>query len=123
MCAGFCQHKFLYPEETRGEMGALPCPPWKFNVGEYLFLRAEEAKLVKRADWDDEQATHLKWHGGFRHTRESMENANATVKERVTRGDFGAPKQSCDAGGCGCKTGTSCAPEVSVMAHPTASCG
>lgn len=123
MCAGFCQHKFLYPEETRGEMGALPCPPWKFNVGEYLFLRAEEAKLVKRADWDDEQATHLKWHGGFRHTRDSMEGANATVKERVTRGDFGAPKQSCDAGGCGCKTGTSCAPEVSVMAHPTASCG
>lgn len=120
LCSGFCEHKFLFPEETRGEMGALPCPPWKFNVAEYLFLRAEEAQLVRADDWDETQATHLKWHAGFRHTRESMLQAHERVVEKVASGDYRKPATSCGSG-CGC------AQQASVVTgsetHPTAGCG
>lgn len=54
MCTGFCAYKFVHPEKTRGEAGSLPCPSWKFNFNERIFLRAEKMGFVRREDIADQ---------------------------------------------------------------------
>ncbi|SVD18243.1 uncharacterized protein METZ01_LOCUS371097, partial [marine metagenome] len=52
-CAGACAYKFVHNDKLRGEAAALPCPSWKYNINERLFLRAEKLGMVKKEDWDD----------------------------------------------------------------------
>ena len=78
-CAGACAFKFVHAERTLGEGGSLPCPSWKFNMAERLFLRAEKMGLVKAEDWikgvgDDHPQTT-----GQRHTFELMQKARQRV--------------------------------------------
>lgn len=54
ICTGFCGYKFVHPDKTRGEAGSLPCPSWKFNFNERIFLRAEKMGLVRRDEIADE---------------------------------------------------------------------
>ena len=51
-CAGACAFKFVHPDQTHGEGGSLPCPSWKFNMAERLFLRAEKMGFVQSDEWD-----------------------------------------------------------------------
>ncbi|MEM1314595.1 MAG: SPASM domain-containing protein [Pseudomonadota bacterium] len=51
-CAGACAFKFVHPDQTQGEGGALPCPSWKFNLAERMFLRAEKLGVVTADEWD-----------------------------------------------------------------------
>ena len=51
-CSGACAYKFIHPDHTHGEAGALPCPSWKFNIAERLFLRAEKQGIVRSDEWD-----------------------------------------------------------------------
>ncbi len=51
-CAGACAFKFVHADQTHGEAGALPCPSWKFNLAERLFLRAEKMGVVAVDEWD-----------------------------------------------------------------------
>ncbi|PKK91083.1 MAG: radical SAM/SPASM domain protein maturase [Candidatus Wallbacteria bacterium HGW-Wallbacteria-1] len=55
-CCGFCGYKSLYSERTQGEAAAMPCPGWKNNIGERLFLRAEAMGVVTNEDWLPESA-------------------------------------------------------------------
>ena len=52
-CVGFCAYKHLFTNLTRGEAASVPCPSWKFNLHERLFLRAEKKGVVTRDTWDD----------------------------------------------------------------------
>ncbi|UUL84025.1 radical SAM/SPASM domain-containing protein [Sphingomonas qomolangmaensis] len=52
MCAGACAFKTVHSDQQSGE-SSLPCPSWKFNVAERMFLRAEQKGLVTRGDWID----------------------------------------------------------------------
>jgi uncharacterized protein len=45
-CVGFCAYKFLYRDSTMGEAASLPCPSWKYNIKERLFLRAEKLGFI-----------------------------------------------------------------------------
>jgi uncharacterized protein len=54
-CAGSCAHKFVNPDQTRGEAGSLPCPSWKYNIAERLILLAERSGAISRQDYDPEQ--------------------------------------------------------------------
>jgi uncharacterized protein len=51
-CAGSCAHKFLNPEQTLGEAGALPCPSWKYNINERLLLMAEQRGAISANDYE-----------------------------------------------------------------------
>jgi uncharacterized protein len=53
-CVGFCAYKHLHNNLTRGEAASVPCPSWKFNINERLFLRAEKKGVVTRDLWDEE---------------------------------------------------------------------
>lgn len=55
-CAGACSYKFVHNEKLRGEQAALPCPSWKYNINERLFLRAEKLGMVKSEDWDQQSS-------------------------------------------------------------------
>jgi uncharacterized protein len=55
-CAGSCAHKFLNPDQTRGEAGSLPCPSWKYNINERLLLMAERSGAITADDYEPEQA-------------------------------------------------------------------
>jgi uncharacterized protein len=50
-CAGFCGYKTIYGEHTQGEAAASPCPGWKNNIAQRLFLKAEKMGVVKPKDW------------------------------------------------------------------------
>lgn len=50
-CSGFCAYKTLYSDRTQGEAAVQPCPGWKNNIAERLFLRAEKLGFVNREDW------------------------------------------------------------------------
>ncbi len=52
-CVGFCAYKHLFGNLARGEMATVPCPSWKFNINERLFLRAEKKGVVTRDLWDE----------------------------------------------------------------------
>ncbi len=52
-CVGFCAYKHLFNDLTRGEAASVPCPSWKFNLNERLFLRAEKKGAVTRDMWDE----------------------------------------------------------------------
>lgn len=52
-CMGFCSYKHLHREMTLGEAGSIPCPSWKYNLNERLFLRAKARGFVSAADWDE----------------------------------------------------------------------
>lgn len=78
VCAGACAYKFIHADRTLGEGGALPCPSWKFNMAERLFLRAEKMGLVKREDWCDGEVTQQAT-TGRRHTFDSMVEARFVV--------------------------------------------
>ncbi|HXZ02407.1 MAG TPA: TIGR04463 family radical SAM/SPASM RiPP maturase [Stellaceae bacterium] len=54
-CAGSCAHKFLNPDQTLGEAGALPCPSWKYNINERLLLTAERSGAITADDYQSEQ--------------------------------------------------------------------
>jgi uncharacterized protein len=54
-CAGSCAHKFVNPEQTRGEGGSLPCPSWKYNINERLVLTAERRGAIGADDYDADQ--------------------------------------------------------------------
>lgn len=51
-CAGSCAHKFVNPEQTRGEGASLPCPSWKYNINERLVLMAERRGEIRMEDYD-----------------------------------------------------------------------
>ena len=51
-CAGSCSYKYIHTEDLKGEAAALPCPSWKYNINEKLFLRAVTQGLVKPEEWD-----------------------------------------------------------------------
>lgn len=52
MCAGACAFKTVHSDQQSGE-AALPCPSWKFNIAEKMFLRAVQQGVVSREDWID----------------------------------------------------------------------
>jgi uncharacterized protein len=54
-CAGSCAHKFLNPEQTRGESASLPCPSWKYNIKERLVMMAEHRGAISAGDYDTDQ--------------------------------------------------------------------
>lgn len=79
MCAGACAFKTVHSEQQSGE-AALPCPSWKFNIAERMFLRAEQKGIVERADWIEgvsgtTRANHRIT--GERHSFESVAQASA----------------------------------------------
>jgi len=85
-CAGACAFKFVHSDQGAGEAGKLPCPSWKFNIGERLFLRAKRAQLVTSDDWDQERsptvtATGLKT--GGRHSHETVAAAARALDRAV----------------------------------------
>jgi uncharacterized protein len=51
-CAGSCAHKFLNPDQTRGESASLPCPSWKYNIKERLVMMAEEKGALTADEYD-----------------------------------------------------------------------
>jgi len=55
-CTGFCAYKHLFGELTSGEAGSIPCPSWKYNVNERLFLRAQKRGFVTTDDWDEKKS-------------------------------------------------------------------
>jgi uncharacterized protein len=55
-CSGMCAYKSVHSDKTRGEVAELPCPSWKYNIKERLFIHAEKRGLVKRDDWIDRDA-------------------------------------------------------------------
>ncbi len=71
-CSGMCAYKFVHPDHTHGEAGALPCPSWKFNMAERLFLRAEAAGMVKKDDWDPVRSPTTPEMVGANHTLASV---------------------------------------------------
>jgi uncharacterized protein len=54
-CAGSCAHKFLNPDQTRGEAAVLPCPSWKYNINERLILTAVRSGAIGASDYEPEQ--------------------------------------------------------------------
>ncbi len=79
-CAGACAFKFVHREQTHGEAGGLPCPSWKFNLAERLFLRAEKMGVVSPDDWDpvlSPTRADAALKTGARHTFASMDAAGA----------------------------------------------
>lgn len=83
ICSGFCSYKFLHTEDTSGEAANLPCPPWKFNTAEYLFMRAEKLGLVTADDWNGDQSTRVAKHSGERHSHESVRKAYQTAMKKL----------------------------------------
>ena len=53
ICVGFCAYKHLHTDLTRGEAASVPCPSWRFNLHERLFLRAEKKGVVTSEMWDE----------------------------------------------------------------------
>jgi len=51
-CAGSCAHKFLNPDQTRGETAILPCPSWKYNIKERLVFLAEKSGELGGDEYD-----------------------------------------------------------------------
>jgi uncharacterized protein len=80
-CAGMCPYKFVHSDSTHGEAGALPCPSWKFNAAERLFLRAERLGMVTRDDWDPERSPTTPELVGRNHDMESVVEAGAELGE------------------------------------------
>jgi uncharacterized protein len=52
-CAGSCAHKFINPEQTLGEAGALPCPPWKYQLKERVISLAVRQGVICKSDFDE----------------------------------------------------------------------
>lgn len=52
-CSGFCAYRHLFNHLTHGEAASIPCPSWRYNINERLFLRAEKRGFVSRDDWDE----------------------------------------------------------------------
>lgn len=84
-CAGMCAYKFVHADHTHGEAGALPCPSWKFNMAERLFIRAERAGMVAKDDWDEERSSTTPEMVGERHTFESVAGALPQVTDGRAR--------------------------------------
>lgn len=83
-CAGACAFKFVHADQTHGEAGGLPCPSWKFNMAERLFLRAEKMGVVKAEEWDPDLSptrAEAALKTGERHSFESMRAAAAVAAE------------------------------------------
>ncbi|WP_262062642.1 TIGR04463 family radical SAM/SPASM RiPP maturase [Streptomyces sp. STR69] len=52
-CAGNCAHKFINPQQTLGEAGALPCPSWKYQLKERVVSLAIRQGAICESDFDD----------------------------------------------------------------------
>jgi uncharacterized protein len=74
-CMGFCAYKHLFRELTRGEAGSIPCPSWKYNVNERLFLRARWRGFVKEEDWDQDLSPTIVMDGDIPLKSESMNDS------------------------------------------------
>ncbi len=81
-CAGSCAYKFIHSDKTMGEAGALPCPSWKFNINERLFLRAEKTGVVQSDDWDPEKSATSSDIVGINHTYETVRQGSDASAER-----------------------------------------
>jgi uncharacterized protein len=81
MCGGHCAHRFIYggPDHT-----ALPCPSWKWNTAEYVFSRAKDLGVVSQDKWLPDQATVLAKQSGERHSKESLEESQRQVLEKIS---------------------------------------
>lgn len=73
-CAGMCAYKFVH-DTTHGESGTLPCPSWKFNIAERLFLRAQKLGMVEEQDWDPEESPTRPDMVGKNHDFDSIDRA------------------------------------------------
>jgi len=56
-CAGSCAHKFINPQQTLGEAGALPCPPWKYQLKERIVALAMRQGVINQSDFDETTIT------------------------------------------------------------------
>lgn len=74
-CTGACAHKFVNSDVTLGEAGALPCPSWKFNIGEKLLFRAEKSKVISQEDFPDHGFETSAEIVGRNHTYQSVAEA------------------------------------------------
>lgn len=83
MCGGFCGHRFLY--QGNGGEDALPCPDWKWNTAEYIFLRAKQMGVVNEEDWIPGQETCTAMQSGVRHSTESLKAAQAAYLNYVAK--------------------------------------
>jgi uncharacterized protein len=81
MCGGHCAHRFIYggPDQT-----ALPCPSWKWNTAEYVFSRAKSLGVVSEDKWVPGEATVLAKQSGERHSKESLQDAQNIVLEKIS---------------------------------------
>ena len=81
MCGGHCAHRFIYggPDQT-----ALPCPSWKWNTAEYVFSRAKDLGVVSQDKWLPAEATVLAKQSGERHSKESLEESQRQVLEKIS---------------------------------------
>lgn len=78
MCAGACAFKTVHSDQQAGE-AALPCPSWKFNFAEKMFLRAEQKGLVKREDWVDGRSDTQRGTGRITGERQSAESVGVAA--------------------------------------------
>lgn len=83
MCAGACAFKTVHSEQQVGE-AALPCPSWKFNFAEKMFLRAEQKGLVKREDWIEGTSDTVRNERRITGERQSPASVRAAA-ERIDR--------------------------------------
>jgi uncharacterized protein len=56
-CAGSCAHKFVNPDQTLGEAGALPCPSWKYQLNERIVALAVRRGTISDTDYDPRAIT------------------------------------------------------------------
>lgn len=80
MCGGHCAQRYVY---GTADQTALPCPSWKWNTAEYIFSRALSLGVVKQYQWLESETTALAKQSGQTHTRESLEQAQAVILEKV----------------------------------------
>lgn len=78
-CAGACAHKFVNRDVTKGEAGSLPCPSWKFGIGERLLLRAEKMGIITSADFPEEKFVTTSDLVGHNHSAQSLAEAAAAA--------------------------------------------
>ncbi|WP_084456430.1 radical SAM/SPASM domain-containing protein [Desulfogranum mediterraneum] len=55
LCGGMCPQRFVC--YGKGGQGSVPCPEWKWNAAELIFLRAREKGYVTDQDWAADENT------------------------------------------------------------------
>ena len=85
MCAGACAFKTVHSDQQSGE-AALPCPSWKFNFAEKMFMRAEQRGVVQKDDWIEGTSNTMRGSHlitGDRQSFQSVTQAAAKIEELV----------------------------------------